>query len=222
MKSAVIIFSFIYNRKGFNNRRHFTHYHGIMKYPGGISIKYREFISIHVEPNDKLLAIHRELGEGKSSLKMVDPDKLHITLKFLGDTDVSMNDDIVRIIENAVKDVAPFDMEIRDMGAFPSPNYMKVIWLGIESNGILEKISESLSNDMRTLGFKRDKGFKGHLTLARVRNARDKKKLSRIISGNRDEKVMAYHVECINLMKSTLTPMGPIYEVLRSIKIQGG
>lgn len=150
---------------------------------------------------------------------MVDPDKLHITLKFLGDTDVSINDDIVRITENIIKDRTPFDIGIRGMGAFPSSNYIKVVWLGVDSHGILEEISKRLNNDMKTFGFKRDKGFKGHLTLARVRNARDKKKLLRVLAANRDVKVMTCHVECINLMKSTLTPKGPIYEVLRSIPI---
>ena len=182
-------------------------------------IKYRAFISVHIEPNEKLMDIWNELSHGKSSLKMVDLDKLHITLKFLGDTEISMNDDIIRIIEDVTDDIAPFEILIGDMGAFPSSNYIKVVWLGVESSGILEKISKRLNESLKSMGFKKEKGFKGHLTLARVKSARDKNKIIKMLKAKRDEHVLNMPVSGINLMKSTLTPKGPIYEVVRTIAI---
>jgi len=164
--------------------------------------------------------IWNELARGKSSLKMVDPDKLHITLKFLGDTAISLNDDIISIMEDALGDTEPFEIRIRDMGVFPSANYIKVVWLGVESGGILENISSRLNVALKSLGFKREKGFKGHLTLARVRSARDKNKIIKMIKANRDVHVLNTPVNGINLMKSTLTPKGPIYEVVRTVAIK--
>ncbi len=181
-------------------------------------IKYRAFISVHIEPNEKLMDIWNELSRGKTSLKMVDPDKLHVTLKFLGDTDISLNDDIIRIIEDVTSDIESFEIQIRDMGAFPSPNYIKVVWLGVESSGTFENISLELNESLKSLGFKKEKGFKGHLTLARVKSAKDKNKIIKMIKVNRDVCVLNMSVSGINLMKSTLTPKGPIYEVVRNIQ----
>jgi len=185
-------------------------------------MKYRAFISVHIEPDGRLLELHKDLASGKTSLKMVAPDKLHVTLKFLGDTDVSLNDRIIDIMKDAVSDKTPFEIEIRGAGAFPSDKYIKVIWVGVDSGGKLEAISEKLNSELKTLGFKSDKGFRGHLTLARVKNAKDKKKISRFIKANRDTIIMDFRVSSIELMKSTLTPTGPIYETIRSIPLRNG
>ncbi len=188
----------------------------------GLIMKYRAFISVHIEPDDRLLDLHIDLASGKSSLKMVAPDKLHITLKFLGDTDVSLNERIIEIMEDIVNDKTPFEIELRGAGAFPSDKYIKVVWVGVDSKGRLEAISERLNSELKSLGFKSEKGFRGHLTLARVKNARDKKKISRFIKANRDTIIMNFEVKNIELMKSTLTPTGPIYEIVRSITLASG
>ena len=185
-------------------------------------MKFRAFISVRIEPNDKLLELRDDLASGNSSLKMVAPDKLHITLKFLGDTDVSLNDRIIEIMEDVVRDQTPFEIELRGAGAFPSENYIKVVWFGVDSKGRLEAISLRLNSELKSLGFKSDKGFRSHLTLARVKNARDKKKISTFIKVNRDTIIMKFAVKNIELMKSTLTPTGPIYETIRSIPLGNG
>jgi 2'-5' RNA ligase len=166
------------------------------------------------------MEIWKELAREKTSLKMVDPDKLHVTLKFLGDTDISLTDNIVRIMKDVTGDTDPFEARIRDMGVFPSTNYIKVVWLGVESSGILENISKRLNESLKSLGYKKEKGFKGHLTLARMKSARDKNKIMKMIKGNRDVHVMSMPVCAINLMKSTLTPKGPIYEVVKTVSIK--
>ncbi len=184
---------------------------------GGRKMKYRAFISVAVEANECLLNVWRELESSGDSLRMVKPGNLHITLKFLGDVDSSIDRSIIEVMEKALTGINPFKAEIRGMGAFPSENYIKVVWLGVDSSGMLEDISSRLVEGMKGLGFKKDKGFQGHLTLARVRSARDKKKIKRIISANRDTIFLDFPVRSIELMKSTLTPTGPIYEIVRSV-----
>lgn len=186
----------------------------------GIPITYRAFISVPIEPNGKILSLMEELKRSEKSLKVVDAGNLHVTLKFLGDTDPSFDDRIVQAIERVVDGRKIFGAQLRGMGVFPSEKYIKVIWLGVDSSGILEEISSDLNNVVKKLGFRSEKNFKGHLTLARVNSARGKKKITRLIDANRDTRMMFFPVEAIHLMKSTLTPQGPIYEVVRRVPLQ--
>ena len=111
----------------------------------------------------------------------------------------------------------PFNLQVSGIGAFPKPNYPRVIWVGIKT-GVeqLKSVCNQLEPRLRSLGFTPDsKGFNPHLTIARVRSARNKEQLARVLTENADHEFGIISVKCLRLKKSELTPIGPIYSTLK-------
>jgi 2'-5' RNA ligase len=94
------------------------------------------------------------------------------------------------------------------------------MWIGIKNGEQLVKIAKTIDEQISKLGFKREnRGFSAHLTIARVRTAKNKEKLIQIIEKYRDIEFGSFKVNSVKLIKSDLTPKGPIYTTLKEIKI---
>lgn len=181
-------------------------------------MSFRAFISVDIEPDDRLRDILNELRRSGADLKVVKPELLHVTLKFLGDTEDDMVDQIVRRMEEAVKGLQPFSAQLVGMGAFPSLSNIRVVWVGMEGSGALTTIAQRLDDSLRELGFERDKkGFKPHLTVARARTAARMGAVQGILRERAASDFGAYSVGSIRLKKSVLCPQGPIYSDVREV-----
>lgn len=179
-------------------------------------VKFRAFIAVDIEPGERLLALLRELAQSRADLKIVRPHQLHVTLKFLGDTDEALVDEILSSIRSSAADIQPFTIRLLGMGAFPSLSNIRVVWIGIEDGRILGRIAGHLDNSLKGLGFERDKkGFVPHLTIARTRSARNIANVQEIIRSNATTDFGEYPVQRIILKKSVLGPQGPTYSVVR-------
>lgn len=179
-------------------------------------MKFRAFISADIVPNGDLVGVLRRLANSRADLKTVRPELMHLTLKFLGDAEESMIDDIMRRIAKVITGVRPFRIRLKGMGAFPSMSNIRVVWVGIEDGGPLERIAEGLDEAMGELGFEREKrGFKPHLTLARMRSAKNIANVQDILMENAATDYGEYAVDRLLLKKSVLTPGGPIYSTVR-------
>jgi 2'-5' RNA ligase len=183
-------------------------------------MKFRAFISADIAPNEKLVSLLRQLAMSRADLKVVRPELLHVTLKFLGDTEESLVDQTEEIIKDCAKGVSPFTVRLRGMGAFPSMSNIRVVWVGMEDAQPLGQMANRLDDSLKTLGFERDsKGFKPHLTLARTRSARNIANLQEIIRENAVSDFGDYPIDSIRLKKSVLSPQGPTYSVVREIML---
>jgi len=152
-----------------------------------------------------------------ADLKLVEPDNIHITLRFLGDISPNMVDSIH---ENMKKiSFSAFDCEVRGLGAFPDLRYPRVIWAGIRKGADeLRSVFDQLEPNLRQLGFRPDsKGFSAHLTLARVRTGRNKGELARCTQDSADFDFGVVKADCLRLKRSVLTPKGPVYSTLREV-----
>lgn len=178
-------------------------------------LSYRAFIAADIAPNEALVSVLRELAGSRADLKVVRPELLHVTLKFLGDTREELTEQIVSIMRDAVNGVAPFSVQLVGMGAFPSMSNIRVVWVGIEDGRSLGEIAKTLDNSLSSLGFERDrKGFVPHLTLARARSGRNTVNVQEILKRNAATDYGQYLVDRILLKKSVLTPQGPRYSTV--------
>ncbi len=178
-------------------------------------MKFRAFISADIVPSEALVAVLGRLDSSRADLKTVRPELMHLTLKFLGDAEESLIDEIVERMAKATDGVQPFRIRLKGMGAFPSLSVIKVVWVGIEDGGPLERIAQELDESMSELGFEREKrGFKAHLTLARTRSAKNIANVQDILKENAATDYGEYTVDRIFLKKSLLTPGGPIYSTV--------
>ena len=181
--------------------------------------KFRGFISIDIDSFQKIQEFERDIKDTGANVKLVEPENIHLTLKFLGDTDESLIDRIEEIMKYSVKDVEPFEIQLIGSGVFPNERYIKVMWIGIKNSENIGKIASLIDEKISTLGFEKEKRkFSAHLTIARVKNAKNKEKLLNIIEKYRDIEFAKIKVDTIKLKKSTLTPKGPIYTTLKEIK----
>ena len=183
----------------------------------------RTFIAFPIGESliEKIGALQKELKALKLDAKFVDPEKIHLTLKFLGDTPVSSLEKIRGVMGEAVKGRSPFVVSVEDFGAFPNFRSPRVLWVGAkEGSKEGESLADTLNEGLSPLGFeKEERKFKPHLTLVRLRSLKNEKRLSEFT----EKFVLPWQetLTCQTLIhyKSTLTPKGALYEPLWKVSL---
>lgn len=183
---------------------------------------FRAFIAIDVKLDDRLVSVLNTLRKTEAYLKIVNPNNLHITLKFLGNISESIVSNITNIVQESVKDRKPFSMKIHGMGAFPNMRNISVIWSGIYNSEQLIEIAEYLDVNLELMGFKPEKRkFSPHLTIARMKGVRHIDSVQKVIKDNINTEFGEILVNSIKLKKSVLTPKGPVYTTVQDIYFEG-
>ena len=140
------------------------------------------------------------------------PEKIHITLKFIGEVEVSRAEELSRAAERAAATVEPFELTINAPGAFPPHGPPRVLWLGVEDpSGQLSKLQHALEDETSRAGFPREqRPFKPHLPLARVRSPQGARELA---AAHRETpfEPQSFSVSELVLMRSELGPGGSRY-----------
>ncbi len=168
-----------------------------------------------IEPTAEIRKFMGDLENSGATLKMVDQDKIHITVKFLGDTEEGDIKEISETVRTILKKHEPFDLVIRGAGAFPHMDYMKVIWVGVENADRLEKIAHEIEEELVPMGFSRaEKSFSPHITLARVKGGKNKEELAQVVRRYRDTDFFKHKTTKLRLKESVLKPEGPEYKTL--------
>jgi 2'-5' RNA ligase len=182
---------------------------------------FRGFIAIDIPSLPAIENVLDTLKKTGANLKLVEPENLHITLKFLGDTPDTQIQEIHTVLETCIQDIHPFTIQLQRLGVFPNNNYMKVIWIGIQDDNQLLLLSKSINQLLKPLGFKTEKRpFQPHFTLARVRSAKNKAAVHKFILDHADDDFGTFTVNTIDLKKSQLTPSGPIYTTVTSVTLK--
>ncbi len=181
----------------------------------------RAFLAIDLDDDlkPKINKIIREFKQIDTKIKYVELTNLHLTLKFFGDIDTDGLELLQGTIANVVSEFKPFKINIKGCGAFPNTNHIKVIWVGIEDDEILNELHDRLDEEFIRLGFDKDKKFSTHLTMGRMKSAKNKSKVKDTIDKFGDFEIGEMEVNCISLKKSTLTPSGPIYDDLKKFDL---
>ncbi len=184
-------------------------------------MKLRAFISADIGAKPELVELEEALRRSRAPLKLVEPANIHITLKFLGDTEEELTDDITNIMQKCVAGIPPFKLKLSNIGAFPNSNYIKVIWVGLANPDHLITIAKRLNQELSALGFKAERrGFSPHLTLARVKSRRGREALQKILNDYEGHEFGEVDINCIRLKKSDLTREGPIYTIVKEIDLE--
>lgn len=172
----------------------------------------RVFISLElpdeVKKNiDKSIA---ELKKTEAKVKWVKAENLHITLKFLGELKQENFEGITKAAEKAAG-FGSFKIKFQNLGSFPG-----IVWVGTDEEGgdSLCKLAKVLDQALEKIGFEKEKReFKAHITVGRIK----KGKMPKVDKGQNFGEAL---VDRICIMKSTLTPKGPVYEKLKEVKLQ--
>lgn len=188
----------------------------------------RSFVAIELPT-----AVKQELTALVSMLKKrvpqvvrwVEPQGIHLTLKFLGDVTTDKIEEITMAIDEGTRGLSPFRLELQEVGAFPNLVRVQVIWVG--TKGELDKLAylqNQIESNMEQLGFPlENRAFTPHLTLGRVRNYAsldDRKKVGSTLSQTTFTSTQIITVDSVNLMKSQLSNSGAIYTRLYASQLK--
>jgi len=182
-------------------------------------MSFRAFIAVDVECGQVLRDAIMELERFGRALKPVSPENIHITLKFLGQTEESAVPELEEVMRKAVEGVQPFEVRLVGSGVFPNVRTARVVWVGMEGAEPLNKVVTDLEDGCVPLGFGRDKhAFSPHLTLARVREG-FRADLADFLKNSQGKHFGSFTVDVIRLKKSVLTPSGPIYSDVAEVRL---
>tara|TARA_Y100000310_G_scaffold344679_1_gene458748 strand:+ start:5213 stop:5749 length:537 start_codon:yes stop_codon:yes gene_type:complete len=172
----------------------------------------RLFIAIEIPEDIKeyMVEVQRNIDNNQNKVRFVNKDRIHLTLKFLGE--VQLND--LENIKTNLKKItfSPFSVNLEKIGVFPDENYIKVIWIGLKPEEPILKLQKDIDEKLEEF-FKKEKDFRPHLTLARVKYIEDKENFVNKLKNMKIEN-KKINITNFKLVKSTLTPEGPVYEDL--------
>ena len=153
-------------------------------------------------------------------IKWVEPENMHLTLKFFGETDEKNIPSIIRAIEAAVESSNPFLLKIANTGIFGSRYDPKVIWFGIEKQNELEILAKKIFTGLEKCGYEADRqNFVPHVTIGRIKELKDKSLFQQILGKFNTVEIQEEKVTEIILFESILRREGPLYVEVFSDKL---
>ncbi len=188
--------------------------------------RIRTFVAVEISPAVRQAAaeVVGELATGAADVKWVEPENLHLTLKFLGDVNSREIPDVCRKVQQAAAPRQPFPLVVRGAGAFPSVARPRTIWLGVkEGSDEITTLTERLESALAELGFGREsRRFHPHLTLGRVRRGGPGlAALSENLQALAEWEVGRFAVDQLVVFSSQLSRSGPIHEALARAPLGG-
>ena len=151
----------------------------------------------------------------------VGAENLHITLKFLGGVEDTRLSDVADAV-GAAAAVRAFDVELRGLGAFPTPTRPRVIWAGAADAPAFAELAAGVDRSLGALGFPpEERGFTPHVTLGRVREPRRDRALASALTAGGTRPFGMLRVARVSLMRSDLSPRGARYTELQGWALAG-
>ncbi|MFQ6132194.1 MAG: RNA 2',3'-cyclic phosphodiesterase [Armatimonadota bacterium] len=179
----------------------------------------RSFVAVLLDHalRERLADAIRELRCHRADVKWVEPGNLHLTLKFLGPVAEERLPAVEQMVGQVAAAAGAFDLTCRGLGAFPNLRRPRVVWAGVQQGAKeLTELAKGLDARLQELGFQREKRpFSAHVTLGRVKSPINLHRLTEAVEGQQEADFGPMRVTAVHLMKSTLTPSGPIYAVVQ-------
>ncbi|NYZ78435.1 RNA 2',3'-cyclic phosphodiesterase [Candidatus Micrarchaeota archaeon] len=172
-------------------------------------------VELNKETRDALAQVIAEAKRSGVQATFVDPQKLHITLLFFGELTEEQAREKIAAIKKICSGVKPFELVVKGLGFLPNERFVRVFHAESFSSELFE-LQDKLAS---ALNMREERGFKGHVTLARVKTQENlaplrglKEKHSETVFGKTLVRELAFK-------KSILTPKGPEYENVELMKL---
>jgi len=177
-------------------------------------------VNLHDETRKALGSVITELKKAGADVKWVPVDNIHLTMKFLGNTDASLIPEITESLSKKLSHYNAFYITIAGVGCFPSERRPKVIWVGIEDVAVLQDIQKDIDAVMVKFGYApEERPFSPHLTVGRVRSLKMVPGLMNRFEDFRKFDLGRVEVSEVYIMKSELKPAGAEYTSLGRIPL---
>ena len=184
-----------------------------------MSEEWRTFCAIELPPEvrEQLGSHAKRLREAvpAASASWSKPENVHLTLKFFGNVAKERVPRISEAATHVANEFSPFKIRIGGTGVFPRRSRPQVLWIGVEdSSGRLSELQQRLEDAFAHEGFaKEDRGYRPHLTIARLRRPEDARDLAEAHIQGKFSLIEVPVTEFV-LFRSQLSPKGSIYTII--------
>lgn len=185
-------------------------------------MKTRCFIAINL-PDE----IKKDIGflieklidiNNNSEIRWVNPAGIHLTLHFLGYLDDKKIEQVKKIIEESVVNLASTEIELKELGGFPNLSKPRVLFISGQernNNKSLNQLQIKIGQELEKVGIEIDKRpWQIHFTLARLRVP-----VPLQITNSGELQIKTFQVKSIDLMKSDLGRNGAKYSIIKSYSL---
>jgi 2'-5' RNA ligase len=184
----------------------------------------RTFIAIEIPAEIKtaLSRLQTELRRASAEVSWTKPENIHLTLKFLGEIEPRLVNEIERACVETIAEFQPFTLDLNGAGVFPNARQPRVLWAGL--SGEIEKaveIQRRLDGRLAAIGFGREeKPFRPHLTVGRIKSNKKTRELIALAEAYQLPD-LSFDVKEMVVMKSELRREGALYTCLAKATMGG-
>lgn len=160
--------------------------------------------------------LRRAAGRHAEEVRWVAPERLHLTLQFLGQVPEERLEAVREAVLATARAARPLRLEVRGAGGFPSARRPRTIWGGVagELDG-LRALAESLEGALGRIGFPGSgRAFAPHLTFGRSRDGRGAAGLGGAIAAVAASEPVSWRAEELVLFRSQVGSDGARHEPL--------
>ncbi len=183
----------------------------------------RAFLGIALS-NDARMSLERfeqALASAGADVKWVEPAHVHVTLKFLDEISQEQRHGVETLVGEIARRETPFTMRLDRVGAFPSLEAPRVIWVGLaEGQDVVRRLAEAIEREGAAIGLrKEERPFSAHATIGRVRSSRRREALVQRLRETTWKVPPPWRATSVTLYQSVLGQDGPTYTVLAELPL---
>ena len=184
----------------------------------------RLFVAIEI-PKEVRAAVASLLNEFRAlspQTKWVRAENMHLTLKFLGETDAAKLSEVKSALVS-IHSTQPVMLQFRGLSFFPYAKGPRVFWASIQSTSDLASLAGEIDNAMHKLGFPLEsRPFVPHLTLARFNEPRQAAALRNAVVEKASRSIGSFSAREFHLIESKLKSTGAEYATLQTFEFAAG
>jgi 2'-5' RNA ligase len=175
----------------------------------------RTFIAIKIIPDKKLFDLISNLKKSLAGeeIRWVENDNLHLTLRFLGETNQFQIDEISKKLETISGKFQPFQFELKGLSVFKKKIQPHVLFVSVDNDFVLKQLATEIKEMCKIFGFTAEENtFNPHLTLGRIKHIQNKVDFYALVKKYNETKFQQVIVSEIIFYQSILGIEGPTYK----------
>lgn len=180
----------------------------------------RLFVALKIPPGirDEIISLRKKVWEADDKFRWERKDKLHLTLKFIGEVEDDRIEEILSDFE-FINGFGKFNCSLSEFGFFQQRGTPKILWIGLHTSEKLITLAGRLNSSLEKFAIPREtKKFKTHITILRLKGNPGEK----FIKGFENFNVPQVRFVCdtVAVYKSELKPGGSVYTEIKNYKLK--